>query len=158
MKHILTLSVVVCMLFAITSCKKDAKLNDIINPTASMKCKIDGTAWSAQTRVTTIQSNKVIINGTGSLGSDVLNITTFGTTTGTYNLSTTVPIQTQFSATFTNNTNSTDSLYTAYSGSVTLTKVDTVNKRISGTFYFHAKNMQLLNKTVTEGSFTDLAY
>jgi len=140
------------------SCKKDSKITDIINPSASMKCKIDGVDWIAQIRETILQSNKFIINGT--TGSNVINVTTIGTTTGTYNLSITIPIQTQFSATFTNSTSS-DSLYTAYEGSVTLSAVDTTNKKISGTFSFKAKNLlhPLLNdKNITAGTFTELSY
>ncbi len=148
---ILILITIIAFSFA---CKKDSKIANIINPTASMKCKVNGADWSAQTRVTTMQSNKFIINGTtGTSGSNVLNITIFGTTTGTY-----INVPTQFLATYTNDTNASDSLFTATEGTVTLSKVDTVNKRISGTFSFNAKNAQLLNKQITAGTFTDLAY
>ncbi len=152
----------ICLLSIVTvlfvfGCKKDSKITDIINPGASMKCKVNGTSWSAVSRVTTLQSNKFIVNGTGSLGSDVLNVTFFGATTGTYNLNTTQG-QVQFSATYTNDTGNTDSLYTAYEGTATLTKVDTTNKKVSGTFTFKAKNMQMNNKNITEGTFTDLVY
>lgn len=140
------------------SCKKDNDIADIINPAASMKCKVNGNLWTSISRVTTKQGNTFLINGTGSLGSDVLNITTFGISTGAYNLTTTIPVQTQFSATFTNNTGTTDSLYTAYEGTVNLTKVDTVNKKISGNFSFKAKNLSLLNKNITEGTFEELTY
>jgi hypothetical protein len=140
------------------ACKKDSKIADIINPTASMKCTINGTPWSAITRVTTKQGNTFLINGTGSLGNDVLNITVLGTTPGTYTLSTYSPPQTQFSATYTNSTSSTDSLYTAYEGTVTLSSVDTTAKKISGTYTFKAKNLLLLNKSITGGTFTNLVY
>ncbi len=141
------------------SCKKDSKLNDVINPTASFTCKINGTNWSAITRVTRKEGNKFIITGTGSLGSDVLNITTFGIETGTYILS---PLdgKTEFSATFTMDTQNTDSLYQAVNGTVQLTMVDTVNKKISGTFQFRSSKVinPLLIKEVTNGSFSNLKY
>ncbi len=144
-------------IFAFTySCKKDSKIAEIINPTASMKCKINGSSWSALTRVTTKQGNTFLINGT--VGSDILNITVLGIATGTYNLTTYMPVQTQFSANYTNNTNSTDSLYTAYEGTVTLTSVDTSSKKISGTYTFKAKNLLLITKSITEGTFTNLVY
>ena len=124
-----------------------------------MKCKINGVAWSAAIRATTLQSNKFIINGTGSLGSDVINVTIFGITTGTYNLD---PInsQTQFSASYTIDTQTTDSIYTALNGMVILSTVDTINHKISGTFLFTAGKVinPLLIKEVSEGIFTDLSY
>lgn len=156
MKNTRFLILIIVIVFSF-ACKKDSKITDIINPTASMKCKVNGADWSAQTRVTTIQSNKVIVNGTGSLGSDVLNVTTFGITTKTYTIDPYNAIV-EFSASFTNDTNKPDSIYTATEGTVTLSKVDTVNKRISGTFAFKGKNTLLLNKQITAGSFTDLAY
>ncbi|OFX39018.1 MAG: hypothetical protein A2X08_17850 [Bacteroidetes bacterium GWA2_32_17] len=139
------------------SCKKDSKITDIINPSASMKCKIDGVDWTAQIRETNLQSNKFIIIGT--TGSSVLNVTIIGITTGTYIIDP-LAAQVQASATYTNST-STDSLYTAYEGSVTLSSVDTTNKKINGTYSFKAKNLlhPLLNdKNITGGSFTELSY
>ena len=144
--------------FFTISCKKDSKITDVINLSASMKAKVNGTQWTALTRVTTVQGSNLIVNGTGSLGSDVLNVTIFGTTPGTYTLSTTAPVSTQFSATYTNDTGNTDSLYTAYTGTVTITKFDATSKRVSGTFSFTAKNLALVTKTITEGSFTELEY
>ncbi|NMD01336.1 MAG: hypothetical protein GYA62_16665 [Bacteroidales bacterium] len=141
------------------ACKKASKINDIINPTASFSCKINNVSWSAITRVTRKQGNTFVITGTGSLGNDVLNITTFGTTAQTYHLD---PIngQTQFSATFTMDTNNNDSLYQAVNGTVVLTTVDTVNKKISGTFSFRSSKVisPLTLKEVTNGSFTNLTY
>lgn len=159
MKKITLLLLVSGIIFSM-SCKKDTKITDIINPGASMKCNIGGASWSAVSRVTTKQGNKFIITGTGSMGSDVLNVTIFGATTGTYNLTTTLPIQTQMSGTFTKST-STDSLYTAYEGTATLSSVDTTNKKISGTFSFKAKNLShplLSNMIITSGTFTNLIY
>ncbi|NSW46261.1 MAG: hypothetical protein HPY79_10655 [Bacteroidales bacterium] len=153
------ISFLLLALISLSACKKDSKINDIINPTASFSCKINNVSWTAITRVTRKQGNTFIISGTGSLGNDVLNITTFGTTAQTYHLD---PIngQTQFSATFTMDTNTNDSLYQAVNGTVTLTSVDTVNKKISGTFSFRSSKVinPLLLKEVTNGSFNNLTY
>ncbi len=149
----------VAIAITVASCKKDSKVNDVVNPTASMSCKINGTQWTSISRVTVRQNNKFIISGTGSLGSDILNITTFGITPKTYNLH---PIDgiIEFSATFTQDTNNQDSLYQAVYGTVTLTKVDTVNKKISGTFNFRMSKIidPLIIKEITEGSFNNLSY
>ena len=141
------------------SCKKDTKITDIINPGASMKCNIGGASWSAVSRVTTKQGNKFIITGTGSMGSDVLNVTIFGATPGTYTIDPQAA-QIQASATFTKST-ALDSLYTAFEGTATLSSVDTTNKKISGTFSFKAKNLThplLSNMIITSGTFTNLIY
>ena len=153
----ITLIILICGLLFSLSCKKDSKITDLINVSASMKCKINGTSWSAVTRVTTQQGNNFLINGTGSLGNDVLNVTIIGNTTGTYNLTTNTPPQIQMSANFANGT-SPDSLYTATEGTVTLSSVDVTNKKISGSFSFKAKNMALNNKNITEGTFSNLIY
>ncbi len=156
MKNVYLITIVVIL---ITACNKDSKVNDIINPTASFTCKINGTTWTAITRVTRKESNKFIITGTGSLGNDVLNITTFGTEKKTYTL---MPIDgiTEFSATFTNDTQNTDSLYQAVTGTVVITSLDTVNKKISGTFQFRTSKVvnPLIIKEITNGSFNNLTY
>ena len=139
-------------------CKKDSKITDIVNLSASMKCKVNGSQWTALSRVTTLQGTTLLVNGTGSLGSDVLNITVPSAGVGTFNLSTVQPISAQFSATYTNDTGNTDSLYTATSGTVTITKFDQTNKRVSGTFSFTARNLAMATKTITEGTFTELEY
>ena len=155
-------TVIILLLFGMgftMGCKKDSKVTDIINLSASMKCKVNGSQWTAITRVTTLQGSNLLVNGTTSTsGTDALNITVFNAGVGTFNLSTAVPVSTQFSATYTNDTGTTDSLYTAYSGTVTITKFDQTNKRVSGSFSFQAKNMALASKTITEGTFTELEY
>jgi D-arabinose 1-dehydrogenase-like Zn-dependent alcohol dehydrogenase len=153
------LSVLLCVTLGLVACKKDSKVSDIVNPTASFTCKINGTSWSAVTRVTRRQGNTFVISGTGSLGKDVLSITTLGITAKTYTLD---PInsQTEFSATFTMDTNTSDSLYQAMNGTVVLTAVDTVNKKISGTFNFSLRKASIspLIKQVSNGSFSNLIY
>ena len=155
MKKIIILIFVSGIIFSI-SCKKDSKITDIVNLSASMKCKINGTSWNSVTRVTTKQGNSFLINGTN--GGDVLNVTVLDTTTGTYNLTTTIPVQTKMSATFTNSSSKPDSLYTSYEGTVTISSVDYTNKKISGTFSFKAKNLLMNEKNFTEGTFTNLIY
>ncbi len=151
--------IIVLPIVSFCSCKKDSKINDTVNPTTSFTCKINGSSWSAISRVTRKQGNTFIITGTGSLRNDVLNITTFGTQVNSYTLST-IDGKTEFTATFTSDTQNNDSLYQATSGIVQLTKVDTVNKKISGTFQFRTSKIinPLLIKEITNGSFTNLTY
>lgn len=151
--------IIFSVLLLLIACKEDSKINDVVNPTASFTCKINGQQWTAITRVTRKENDKFIISGTGSLGSDVLNITTFGIEKKTYTLS---PIdgKVEFSATFTMDTQTTDSIYQALTGTVTITALDTINKKISGTFQFRAGKVinPSLIKEVTNGSFNNLTY
>lgn len=153
MKKLIVLIFISGIFFSM-SCKKDSKITDVINFNASMKCKINGTQWSSLTRVTTL-GNPTTVNGTN--GNSVLNVSILGNTTGTYTLNTNAGTF-QFSATYTNDSGTTDSLYTANNGTATISSIDATNKRISGTFSFQAKNTNSNQKTVTEGIFKDLEY
>ena len=155
MKHIL-----VCVLIALlfVQCNKDDQDSpaNLLNLTASMSAKIDGTSWNAVTRVTRLQSNNFIITGTGALnGNDVIAITVLGSTAGTYNMTT----QVQFTANYTPVAGSTDSIYQAYQGSVVISSVDLTEKKVSGTFTFKARLQDMVTEVnITEGKFENLSY
>lgn len=136
------------------SCKKDSD-NGTPAATTKMSCKIDGTTWSSITRYTQFYDNKFIITGTSSDGK-VIIITIFGSTQGTYNLQIG---ELESGATYSPSVLS-SVIYASVSGSVVLTKVDTVNKKISGTFQFTAtKTNELTSQiSITNGEFTDLSY
>ena len=139
------------------SCKKDGDGSPvIINPNAVFSCKIDGIQWTAFTRVTSNTAGGFTINGSALQG-DALDITIAGETTGTYTLGT---LQYNFTASYSPVASNTDSLYTAINGTVEVTEIDQTNRRISGTFFFNAINVKnnALNKSITDGVFTSLAY
>lgn len=154
------LILIVFVALALVQCKKDS-IDEIYNPTASMKAKIGSTQWEAVTRLVTQQSGKFIITGTGTItGNDVIAITVLGEATGTYNLNP-AQGQTQFTANYTPKAGmSADSIYQAYEGVTTITEVDATNKRISGTFSFKMRMVTNINDEVdvTEGTFTSLSY
>jgi len=158
MKHIL-----VCVLIALlfVQCNKDDQDSpaNLLNLTASMSAKIDGTSWNAVTRVTRLQSNNFIITGTGALnGNDVIAITVLGSTAGTYNLDP-MTTQVQFTANYTPVAGSTDSIYQAYQGSVVISSVDLTEKKVSGTFTFKARLQDMVTEVnITEGKFENLSY
>lgn len=140
-----------------SSCSKDGDGTPVlINPNAKLSCSLDGSPWTAITRVTTNTQGTFVVNGS-ALQSDALNITIIGETTGTYTLGTG---QYNFSASYSPVASNTDSLYTAINGTVELTDVDTQNRKISGTFSFNAVNVKDISKTisVTNGVFTSLSY
>jgi hypothetical protein len=149
--------ILIVALFLSLSCSKKSSVSDVVPVSASMSCKINGVTWTTVTRLTTRQSNKFLITGTSTIGSDLLNVNVLGISAGTYNLDPFLA-QIQATATFTNSSSVTDSLYTAYSGTVILSSVDTINKKISGTFSFDARNLSLKNKKITEGTFTNIKY
>ena len=139
------------------SCKTDGDGTPvIINPNASLTCKIDGVTWSAMTRVTSHTAGNFIINGTTFSG-DALNISTLGDSTGTYTLGT---LSYHSSATYSPKATEPDSLYQALSGTIIITEIDLLNNKISGTFEFNTVNVLngSLTKAITEGAFTVLKY
>lgn len=152
-----TLLIIAIASLMLQSCDKTGDGTPVvINPNASIKCKIDGSNWAALTRLTTKQGASFIIAGS-SLTSDALNLTFFSDQVGAYTLGT---MQYQFSATFSPVANNTDSVYQAINGSASLTEVDLTGRKISGTFAFNAINVKnnTLTKAITEGTFSYLAY
>lgn len=138
------------------ACNKDGGNPVIINPNAKLTCKINGSTWTALTRITTHQAGTFAITGS-SLQSDALNITVLSDSPGTYPLGT---LNYNFSATYSPVANNTDSVYQAMNGSLTLSTVDNTNKKISGTFQFNAINVKnnTLDIAVTNGIFESLSY
>ncbi len=142
------------------SCKKEdaASAVDQIIPT-KIKAKIDGVDWNSKVQTVKLitATNYFTIAGT-SVGGDIVSITIKGKEVKEYKLVITLEETTiQFEALYTLATAASDA-YAAKEGSVTLTKVDLTNKLISGTFQFKMKNATLVDKVVTDGSFTDLSY
>jgi polyisoprenoid-binding protein YceI len=157
MKNIL---IILSLAIVFIQCKKDDDSpTNLINPTASMTAKVNGASWSAVTRATTLQSGNFVISGTGSLnGNNVMAITVFGATAGTYNLDP-LTSQVQFTANYSTVVGNTDSIYQAYQGVVTISNVDAANKKVSGTFSFKARLQDMVTEVdVTEGSFSNLSY
>lgn len=163
MKHIsFSLSVLfIVVIIAMSSCKKE-DVQELITSTASMSAKIDGTSWSAVTRVTKHfeNSQKFVISGTSTNG-EVLVITVFGDTQGTYSSSTSIDsLSAKVGCVWQPDASSpTTDNYVSQSGTVTFSSVNTSDKKVSGTFSFSLLDQSLSNsKSITEGKFTDLSY
>jgi hypothetical protein len=155
----------VCALLsaAVFSCKKDS--NEV---KASMGAKIytvnlenDTINWSAVTRVTVLKNEIFTITGTSlnaDLSNDVLAITVNGVKPETYTLN---PDPLNFSAqcgcAYTTKFNGASVVFLGTSGNVVITKVDTGNKLISGTFEFSVLSGNV-TKTITKGTFENLKY
>lgn len=140
------------------SCKKDNPITpqDIIT-NASMTAKIDGAAWTSLTRVTVQKSGMFLITGTSS-DNQVLEVTTRGIVAGTYKFDVSMTsASAECVSIYKPSLNNNDSTFASTSGQVILSKVDTENKLISGTFNFVVTNSSI-TKNITEGKFTDLKY
>ena len=163
MKKVILSSSLICMAVVMILFSDGCKKAEELFP--SMSAKIDGTEWSAITKVTTMQSAQFLINGTSSSG-EVINVTVFGTSEGTYllefNTDTSISVKTQFSGLYKPKGAVSDSSnYIAKEGTVVLSKVDTENKTVSGTFNFTARKTSLTDTStvnITDGKFEDLKY
>ena len=80
----------------------------------------------------------------------------FGDTTGTYNFSTDFPVSGVAVCDYTFGEVGSTVTYEATSGAIVVTKVDTTNNVISGTFSFTGTSSTNTTVTVTEGTFTDI--
>lgn len=101
--------------------------------TDTLKATIDGAAWSAASIAAQLAGTQLIIAGSLSDGSKTVSLfLPADILVGTYNLDVTAGI---YVALYSPNTTT---VYASDNGTVTITQHDTVNKRISGTFQFHA--------------------
>jgi len=123
---------------------------------ASMTATVNDTAWTSSVRVTVLDSSNFLITGT-SLSGNVIAMTVFGATEGTYLLGIDSALSIGFEAVYTEGLSLND-VYTAASGEVKLTKIDADAETISGTFKFSAMNPELKTLEVKDGEFKDLKY
>ncbi len=135
----------------ILSCSKD----DDDSGAPFMGASIDGSDWKTITRITVLEDEKFVITGT-ALNGETIVITIFGTTEGTYELNITSAgcgaIYKESVGT------STEDAYVSVTGEVQLTQVNTSAQEISGTFSFTVARALLNTKTITNGTFQNLAY
>jgi len=137
------------MLLIVGSCSKDS-----VTPT-KMAAKIDGKSWSAAFTANTLASDVIVITGTSAL-SGIFAITIHGTTASTYELGIG---KLECTATYKASTLSTDlDIYESTAGKVVLTKIDRVNKKISGTFQFTMFKPIADIISVSNGTFNDITF
>ncbi|MFZ4798771.1 MAG: DUF6252 family protein [Bacteroidia bacterium] len=158
MKKLLLSCSVIILLF---SCNKD-EVTSTIDTTSSksFQAKVDGVAFSndASYYLSTFIDTSYIITANSINGntneSTGFSLTFYGDTVGNY------PINSSPNAlavaTYSNGIAPSSKTYTAQSGMLTITKIDTVGKKISGTFNFVAKDASNTTKTITEGKLIDV--
>lgn len=141
------------IVLGLAACKKDSETTNVVNTSNNLlSCKINGNSWSATTRAAVCYHDvsEHEYSGFGITGInptnlyDTLLITISGATPKTYT-------ESEFTvAIIDDNSN----IYTLTQGTLTITSVDTTNKKFSGTFNFEVKaeNSQTTIQ-VTDGNF-----
>ncbi len=176
-KGLIAVAIILTIGLTFGSCKKDSNGNPISIPSMSATISdaaqgdtlsaINPTPWAAVYPFAVLKSNFLTINGT-ALNLDGVTLTVYGLTPGTYKLGLGV-LSAQCGAVLNTKQVFPDSLdvngkpvskfviYTSTSGEVTLSKVDTESKLVSGTFEFTTFSGGLY-KTITQGQFDNVAY
>ncbi len=164
-KKIFITTIMLSILLAITSCKKDNNDDNNIITNATMTATIDNNTWTSVTRVTKHYKNtsKFIITGT-SVSGEVIVITIKGDQVGHYTSSASIDsASAQVGCVWQPDASSpTTDNYLSKSGTVDISSVDTASLKISGTFKFDLIKTDSLGyqtaKTITDGKFSDLSY
>jgi len=172
MKIKLLSSLMVLVFFAIfAGCSKSDTEEAVVSIVGSFSAKVDGVEWKATIAESAgIKYNDYItitgIKGLpGTAEGESILITINAITTGTYALKLNVEgvdiqafssYQTNLSA----EPDATNTIFNSYEGSVTLSELNTTDKRMSGTFTFKAKNSASpsVEKVISEGVFKNLKY
>ena len=151
MKKNILLIAITTILFSVffSSCDKD-NLN-----MGSMSATVDDVDWNASVRITVLASMGFLISGT-SLSGDMIALTVFGTTEDKYVLSLD-SLSLQFEAVYSRAASLND-VYTAVEGEVDLTKINSTDMKISGTFSFTAMDTEGTTIIVKDGKFDNLTY
>lgn len=160
-KNIFILAIITSII-SLSSCKKD---KDEIVTNASMTATVDQTSWVTVTRLTKHFTSPAsfVITGT-TLSGEVLVITVKGDVVGHYisaasidSANAQVGCVWQPDASSPSNDN-----FLSKNGTVDITDIDNVEKKITGTFSFDLIKTDSLGyqtaKTITDGKFTSLSY
>ncbi len=146
---------------SITSCD-ETQVADLL---PSMKATVDGEAWTSLFRLSTVTDSSIVITGTptaSQTADKTIILTVFGTGEGTYQLglgSLTADCAVAYKKTA-NAADGEDNYYVAYEATIVITKLDTENKKLSGTFSAKLRSTgQLADEIViSDGTFENLNY
>ena len=140
------------------------KIEDFNNPTAGslvFKTDFSGNTWNATQALAIVSTNSISISATKEDGS-TFSILVDGITTGTYqanaNIISYTPSGSNFGYWSINQTNTTEN-----TGSITITTIDAVNHKISGTFEYKGywsdgTTTSVIPIQFTNGVFTNIPY
>jgi len=143
MKRILPLFIILFFL----GCSKDSVMY-------RMTAFINGDAWQCIMPVMVVENMKLVITGT-SLDGRTIIITVNGISPGRYQLSAAEGLA-QCAALYKASLQVSDEdAYASIDGSITLSSVDQVNKRVSGTFQFSCYRNLTESVSITQGQITN---
>lgn len=150
------------VLFAVSITSCDENVADIL---PSMKATVNGEAWTSLFRLSTVTDSSIVITGTptaSETADKTIILTVFGTSEGTYQLSLgslTADCAVAYKKTA-NAADGEDNYYVAYEANIVITKLDTQNKKLSGTFNAKLRSTgQLADEIIiTDGTFENLNY
>lgn len=130
--------------------------------TGSFKAKINGTQWEANNiKSATIQNGVIVVYGSSTdKKSILLRVADRGVATYQFHDTSMSDVAAYVDSTFNPNAFATNQWQNSSNhGTMSITKIDTTRKLISGTFNINVKQ-QLTNtdRTITEGVFTDISY
>ena len=152
-----------CLLLSTTllfiACNNDD--DEMMEPTASMTCKLDGVDWSAAGAGASIINNTINVTGI-SAADQVITITLTGTTVGTYSLDPNLPNAVAYTESndgtaiaFVSNQNIANMNY----GEVVISEINMETMRLSGTFTTEVHRLSDGGDIIiTEGIFNDIAF
>ena len=144
------------------SCSKESAttITETVVP-KSLQAKVDGASFSCNATYyystfldTSYNIAANYLDGNTNVSTS-FSISFFGDTIGTYPISSATDAVANASYSYGPFSNSVT--YTAQSGTLYISKIDTVAKKISGTFNFVAKDASNNTKTITEGKLVDVA-
>lgn len=130
------------------------------NEPGVFKVDVDGQTYIADNAVATVLDNVVNISGFKTSTGEVIILTIFGNSAGTYQLGVTQNQVEVNAATYSGNGGTWPSVtdFVTSQGEITITEIDRVNNTITGTFFFTGNNPTLAAKEFTNGSFTKVPY
>lgn len=162
----LSICIIITIVFSINSCKKEKENitdNTQPTPTKNFKAKVNDTLFQADVSYMylTNPSNSYSITINTQDEYDIWrnwSLQFFSDDTGTFLFTTNFPTPGVAKASYSVGPSGNIIHYNAINGSVKVTKIDTVNKKISGTFSFTGADENNISNTIsiTEGSFTDV--
>ncbi|WEK36665.1 MAG: DUF6252 family protein [Candidatus Pseudobacter hemicellulosilyticus] len=162
-KHIRLLTALMAVL-ALASCAKEKSVDTTTSGgVGALRVKIDGVQWDANKAVTaSVMNGVILIAGTAQDGKELV-IRLEATTPGDYQLDQ----QSMNVLALTDTKEAAPAAYTSNQGqdqsqaggTVTVTSIDAVNRRISGTFSVKLyRDIDDVQKTLTEGVFENIPY
>lgn len=120
----------------------------------------DEQTFKADNTVATVLENVISISGFKTNTGEVIILTVFGNSVGTYQLGITQNQVEVNSVTLISNGDAWSSVtdFMTSQGEVTITEIDEENKTITGSFFFTGHNSEMPSKEFEKGSFTKIPY